>query len=331
MKVFLHLAPARRLHISPESSDCLAAHRIRNRASKTFEAVCKVSAKNHWCITGTPIQNSLDDYGALLAFVGVPPFATKDAFNKWIVRPFNSKNPDGVRTLRDLIAATCLRRTKAKCASALDLTRKIEVREEVEMSPDERQLYNFFKRRSYLLANSEREAKKKKGNTANQSKEESTRKPTSRGVNILVLIGLLRLICNHGDALIPRSALKAWNSRDASIINWDMLESGVRKCDSCDREIEDLENVESTIGEFTCGHVFCDGCASKTQTWSSTSCPKCGQFSSNASTPSSSQDESDSRTKTPSHPSTKVKALLQNIAKDNSTSDSEPGTPPRKW
>ena len=67
---------------------------------------------------------------------------------------------------------------------------------------------------------------------------------------MLVFIGLLRLVCNHGEALLSDSALKAWKNRDASWISWAMLESGVRSCGSCGSEIEDLDTSESTVGEF---------------------------------------------------------------------------------
>ncbi|KAI5923344.1 P-loop containing nucleoside triphosphate hydrolase protein [Camillea tinctor] len=44
-------------------------HHIRNRESQVFMACCQVRAQYRWCLTGTPIQNSLDDYGALLSFL----------------------------------------------------------------------------------------------------------------------------------------------------------------------------------------------------------------------------------------------------------------------
>ena len=301
------------------------AHKIRNRTSKTFEAVCEVPAKYHWCLTGTPIQNCLDDYGALLTFIGVPPFVTKDAFNIWIAKPIRSCDPRGLPNLRKLVAATCLRRTKANHASTLGLTRKTELVELVELSPNDRQLYEFFKRRSYLIGGL--------GNAINGLNAGSGRATASKSANMLVLIGILRLICNHGEALLSDSPLKAWKNRDASSINWEMLESGVRSCSSCGTEIEDLDTSESTVGEFACRHVICDGCELKAQSSNNLfSCLKCIKPSSKAPSPSPSPSQAESKPSLKERypPSAKVKALLRNLAKAHSAENSEPGTLPQK-
>jgi SNF2 family DNA or RNA helicase len=258
-----------------------------------------------------------------LAFVGIPPFVTKDAFDKWIAKPVRSKSTHSLPTLRKLVAATCLRRTKANHASTLGLTRKTELLELVEMSPNERQLYEFFKRRSYLIAGF--------GSKANGLKGGSTGMTAPKTINMLVLIGLLRLVCDHGEALLSDSALKAWKKRDVSSISWEMLESGVRRCDFCGCEIEDMDTIESTVGERACRHITCDGCASKLQSSSNPSCClKCSEPASKVSSPSSSQTgfESGSRERYP--PSTKVKALLRSLANAHSAVRPQSGTPPQK-
>jgi SNF2 family DNA or RNA helicase len=299
------------------------AHKIRNRASRTFEAVFKIPAKTRWCLTGTPLQNCLDDYGALLAFIGVPPFVAKDAFDKWIVRPVRSKDSDSLPTLRRLVAATCLRRTKATHASALGLSRKTEQVELVEMSSNDRQLYEFFKRRSYLVADLK--------NTANGLKSSSVRMTATKNANTLVLIGILRLICNHGEALLSESALKAWKNQDTSLVGWEMLKSGVRMCDSCAVEIEDFNTSESIVEEFACGHVVCECCASKIHSSdNSSSCPKCRKSPSKAPSPALSKVESESSSRERYPPSAKVKALLRNLAKARSAARLWPGTNSQK-
>jgi SNF2 family DNA or RNA helicase len=322
MKVFI--APFLKSYLTQCTQTLsVVAHRIRNRTSKTFEVVCAVQATAHWCLTGTPIQNFLDDYGALLAFIGVPPFLTKSAFNNWIDKPFKSKDPNSLPTLRKLVAATCLRRTKAHYASTLDLTQKTELLEPVEMTPHERQLYEFFKRRTYLIAGFEV--------TANKLEGQEKRKTSLKYTNMLVVIGLLRLICNHGEALLSESALKAWKNREASSITWEMLESSVRRCDSCGREIEDMDNIESIQGELACGHVVCDACASKTQSPSSSSyCLKCGKLRSAGTSPSPSHAKYEFNSKERYLPSSKVKALLRNLAKLHSAPKFESEPSPQK-
>jgi SNF2 family DNA or RNA helicase len=48
------------------------AHEIRNCSTKQFQAVHGLTAQHRWCLTGTPIQNSLEDLEALISFLRVP-------------------------------------------------------------------------------------------------------------------------------------------------------------------------------------------------------------------------------------------------------------------
>jgi SNF2 family DNA or RNA helicase len=46
------------------------AQKIKNADSKTARAVCQLNAQNRFCLTGTPIENSLDDLYSLFQFLG---------------------------------------------------------------------------------------------------------------------------------------------------------------------------------------------------------------------------------------------------------------------
>ncbi|XDG08564.1 hypothetical protein ABKA04_008179 [Annulohypoxylon sp. FPYF3050] len=47
------------------------AHMIRRRETTLYQAASQLSAQFRWCLTGTPIQNNLEDVGSLLAFLRV--------------------------------------------------------------------------------------------------------------------------------------------------------------------------------------------------------------------------------------------------------------------
>lgn len=49
------------------------AHTIRRQATTLFAAVGELSSCHRWCLTGTPIQNTLDDLGSLLALFAQNP------------------------------------------------------------------------------------------------------------------------------------------------------------------------------------------------------------------------------------------------------------------
>ncbi|KAJ6039603.1 Helicase C-terminal [Penicillium canescens] len=193
------------------------AHHIRNRSSKTFQAACAIPAVYRWCLTGTPIHNRLDDLGALLTFLGVTPFigqAAQHAFRYWMNGPIQSSRrhlPDLSR-LRKLIGAVCLRRTKRLIGSQLKLSLRIDKKHTVELDVQERRLYDFFKRQfSRLVAR-------------NMAANPNTNKEPQR--NILFLINCLRLICNHGESLLPPTALNLWRSQLSPMDDSHLCEHG---------------------------------------------------------------------------------------------------------
>jgi len=50
------------------------AHRICEQNSKTAKSICALSARNRWCITGTPFKNGMSDLIALSRFLMVAPY-----------------------------------------------------------------------------------------------------------------------------------------------------------------------------------------------------------------------------------------------------------------
>ncbi|KAK2470510.1 hypothetical protein H9L39_18127 [Fusarium oxysporum f. sp. albedinis] len=91
------------------------AHTIRNWSSKQFKAVQDISSKIRWCLTGTPIQNSLDDLGALIRFLNMPIFSEPAIFRKYVCRVRRNKcsGKGEFENLRLIISTICLRRNKS--------------------------------------------------------------------------------------------------------------------------------------------------------------------------------------------------------------------------
>src|SRR4051794_3165764 len=88
------------------------AHVIRRRNTKQFRAISYLSAQLRWCLTGTPIQNCLEDLGSLVRFLRISPLDKVATFRKHIIHPLKSGEPDCLRNLRLLLDCVCLRRTK---------------------------------------------------------------------------------------------------------------------------------------------------------------------------------------------------------------------------
>jgi SNF2 family DNA or RNA helicase len=155
-----------------------------------------------WCLTGTPIHNSLDDYGALLSFIGVPALSDKPTFDRWVANPVRQKQMGGLQRLQYLVAATAFRRTKAMVKSTVALPKKVEKIESVQLTGADRELYEFFKAKASKSVDQLTGFRQSMAATADNKKE-----------NTLSLINVLRLICNHGEHLLPASAINAWRAR----------------------------------------------------------------------------------------------------------------------
>ena len=228
------------------------AHHIRTRSSQLFKAACAIQGRHRWCLTGTPIHNSLDDYGTLLSFIGVQPFAKKAAFDFWISEPIRKNQKSGLQRLEELVRGTCLRRTKSQNSATFRLPKRSEKIEWVELSSEDRNLYTYFKKKTAKIAS---ELSRHHLGTDKAGQQKHT--------NILTLINFLRLICDHGKHLLPPSALEAWKTREGSLIDWQMMRVSRTTCDTCGADVEDADALASMDNEPQGQHYTCQECALK--------------------------------------------------------------------
>eukprot|EP01105_Mastigella_eilhardi_P016431 TRINITY_DN3757_c0_g1_i2.p1 TRINITY_DN3757_c0_g1~~TRINITY_DN3757_c0_g1_i2.p1 ORF type:complete len:965 (+),score=241.35 TRINITY_DN3757_c0_g1_i2:292-2895(+) len=88
------------------------AHTIKERTTHTARAAFALSALSRWCVTGTPVQNKLDDMQSLLRFIRVEPLADYAWWNSTIMRPLKSGDFAGFDRLQTMLPNVLLRRTK---------------------------------------------------------------------------------------------------------------------------------------------------------------------------------------------------------------------------
>ncbi|KAI1079678.1 SNF2 family N-terminal domain-containing protein [Whalleya microplaca] len=228
------------------------AHHIRNRSSQVFKATLEIQAHYRWCLSGTPIHNSLDDYGALLTFIKVNPFSKKSMFDYWITSPVKEKKLGSLEKLKNLVRATCLRRTKASCAVSLDLLKPVEEIQYVDLSKEDQEIYTFFKKKTADIAMGNHLIR---GVRANEG--------APKEGNILSLINILRLICDHGISLLPPKALAAWSQQDSSLVDWQMMKSSRRTCVRCEEDLEEMDvyPIKSRFLEANRRQSLCSACA----------------------------------------------------------------------
>lgn len=139
------------------------AHFIKNRQSKTAKACYELSAQHRWVLTGTPIVNRLEDLFSLVRFLRVEPWSNFSFWKTFITVPFESK--DFIRALdvvQTVLEPLVLRRTKdMKTPDGKALVplppRTIEI-EEIELSQQEREVYDYIFTRAKRTFNATMEA-----------------------------------------------------------------------------------------------------------------------------------------------------------------------------
>lgn len=139
------------------------AHFIKNRQSKTAKACYELSAQHRWVLTGTPIVNRLEDLFSLVRFLRVEPWSNFSFWKTFITVPFESK--DFIRALdvvQTVLEPLVLRRTKdMKTPDGEALVplppRTIEI-EEIELSKQERAVYDYIFTRAKRTFNATMEA-----------------------------------------------------------------------------------------------------------------------------------------------------------------------------
>lgn len=88
------------------------AHTIKASKCQSAQAAFNLAADNRWCLTGTPIQNKLEDAFSLLHFLRVEPWCNWSWWNKLVQKPFEEGDERGLTLLKAILRPLMLRRTK---------------------------------------------------------------------------------------------------------------------------------------------------------------------------------------------------------------------------
>jgi len=127
-------------------------HIIRNRGTETAKAVFALRGVRRWVVSGTIIQNKLDDVYAPLRFLGEDPWASWGWWNAVISQPFAQGNELALQRLRAILSPLMLRRTKsmrtANGDSIVELPPKTEDVLYCDFSEKEEQFYRAIYARS---------------------------------------------------------------------------------------------------------------------------------------------------------------------------------------
>ena len=240
------------------------AHAIRNQDTHITAAVRKLLAKARWCLTATPVVNSLHDLITLFKFLHLCP---ETVTNLTAIE------------IQELLREHAIRRGK----SILSLPTKKEVTVQLDFSNVERRLYNALFAYTKCRIKMAADVMQKMENRKNRKEQLEQDIAKQFRHQILALILRLRQLCNH--TLIPllswpwtRSLLLEAPSIDEGMENVirGLLEdpddsAGVEKCQLCWDPISFVSSsVSTSFSVLPCAHVFCPMCLKKLS-----QCPFC--------------------------------------------------------
>ncbi|KAL8789347.1 MAG: hypothetical protein Q9195_006874 [Heterodermia aff. obscurata] len=240
------------------------AHVIRRMSTKLFRAASSLSSRYRWCLTGTPVQNRLEDIGSLVAFLGFGPLDNVADFKKYIVAPI--MKGQGIRALRLLLDSICLRRTKI-LLQLPDLKDEYRL---LQFSDEERKLYNTTEAEmSRTIKNQEMIEKSKR-----------------QYLGIFQLQLQLRRICDLGTFESQESPTTERDKFDPEETLATLREMTSAECIYCGFKVSKSQSGKpfGRIHFTTCGHLLCSECVPRFETalkaraqGSSFSCPLCSK------------------------------------------------------
>ncbi len=135
------------------------AHTVKNVRSQIHQAVKAIDAELRLCITGTPIENNLEELWALFDFLMPGLLGSAERFRGAFRVPIERMGDEGrLEALRRRVAPFILRRMKDTVAK--DLPAKTEIVRSVDLSGGQRDLYESIRLAAHAAV---RKVVKKKG------------------------------------------------------------------------------------------------------------------------------------------------------------------------
>lgn len=176
------------------------AHSIKNRNAKSTLAACALESWYRWCLTGTPMQNNLDELQSLIKFLRIKPYCELADWKTSITGPMkNGRGGLAMRRLQFFLKAFMKRRTKdiLKKEGALNFGGKVKEGENAEKKEDMR----IVKREVVTVECSFDEAEHVFYERLQSRADDRLKAMQDNGKNdyigALVLLLRLRQACNH--------------------------------------------------------------------------------------------------------------------------------------
>ncbi|KEQ59440.1 uncharacterized protein M437DRAFT_25697, partial [Aureobasidium melanogenum CBS 110374] len=224
------------------------AHSIKNRNAKSTQATYGLRSWYRWCLTGTPMQNNLDELQSLICFLQIKPYNNLATWKEQITIPMkNGKGNYAIKRIQYFLKGFMKRRTKdiLKEDGALSFGGKsktgqkkgtgmkiVERRVETivcELDPKERDFYDQLQER----------AQKRLDDMMGGEKTDY--------IGALVLLLRLRQACNHPE-LVSGSMGKDKDALSTGQPNPSQTPRKTSAASSQDNEIDALADMFGGMG-----------------------------------------------------------------------------------
>lgn len=226
------------------------AHTIKNRNAKATQACYHLRSQYRWCLTGTPMQNNLDELQSLIKFLRIKPYDHLPTWKDQIDRPMkNGRGDVAIKRLRHYLTICMKRRTKdilkkegalnpggkpsapgAASTTGFKVTeRKIE-KVLAEFSPEERTFYTRLEQRTDASIEQMMEGK-------------------VNYASALVMLLRLRQACNHPKLVGGKL------TKDSEALSTDTANASKSKAK--DSQVDDLADM---FGDLGVGTKKCEVC-----------------------------------------------------------------------
>ncbi|EPX71167.1 ATP-dependent DNA helicase [Schizosaccharomyces octosporus yFS286] len=232
------------------------AQTIKNRNTLSARGCCLLQSTLRWCLSGTPMQNGIEEFYSLVKFLRIQPYCDWSHFSRDFVGRMGQESDSSraMKRFRGLIKAVLLRRTKATKIDGkpiLTLPPKTVRKEESALSKPEMEFYNA------LQAGAQIQMRK--------YMQEGT--VTTHYGSILVLLLRLRQACCHPWLLVAREttdddndsfqkeARSLYNKLSGEALN-RLKTTEMLRCSVCQDYVLDLQII------IPCGHFVCRECLS---------------------------------------------------------------------
>ncbi|XP_061676164.1 chromodomain-helicase-DNA-binding protein 4a isoform X2 [Syngnathoides biaculeatus] len=158
------------------------AHRLKNNQSKFFRVLNNYPLQHKLLLTGTPLQNNLEELFHLLNFLTPERFSNLEGFLEEFA---DIAKEDQIKKLHDMLGPHMLRRLKADVFKHMPSKTELILR--VELSPQQKKYYKFILTRNFEALNT---------------------KGGGNQVSLLNVVMDLKKCCNH-PFLFPGAAMEA--------------------------------------------------------------------------------------------------------------------------